>query len=94
MLCAEATAVSICLCNISAAAAVRGLANCVHNMDGFIHAAGLLADAALQNQTAEKFGKVWGPKVVGTACLHEACCLVGSDVTKTSVGYLKCAKVH
>ncbi len=39
---------------------------------GVIHAAGVLADGLLVNQTAEQFAKVFGPKLTGTMVLHEA----------------------
>ena len=38
---------------------------------GVFHTAGVLADAALTQQTAESFARVFAPKVAGTVCLDE-----------------------
>jgi len=50
----------------------RIVAGCEAALAGVIHAAGVLADAALPRQTAEGVDKVMGPKVVDTWSLHEA----------------------
>jgi acyl transferase domain-containing protein/acyl-CoA synthetase (AMP-forming)/AMP-acid ligase II/pimeloyl-ACP methyl ester carboxylesterase/acyl carrier protein/NAD(P)-dependent dehydrogenase (short-subunit alcohol dehydrogenase family) len=51
---------------------VRDLINNYSNLKGIIHAAGILDDGVLQNQTWEKFEKVISPKVDGAWNLHKA----------------------
>ena len=58
----------------------RIVAGCEPALAGVIHAAGVLADAALPRQTAEGVDKVMGPKVVGTRNLHEATKGLGLDL--------------
>jgi acyl transferase domain-containing protein/aryl carrier-like protein len=58
----------------------RIVAGCEPALAGVIHAAGVLADAALPRQTAEGVDKVMGPKVHGTRNLHEATKDLGLDL--------------
>jgi len=58
----------------------RIVSGCEPALAGVIHAAGVLADAALPRQTAEGVDKVMGPKVLGTRNLHEATKDLGLDL--------------
>jgi acyl transferase domain-containing protein/acyl-CoA synthetase (AMP-forming)/AMP-acid ligase II/pimeloyl-ACP methyl ester carboxylesterase len=51
---------------------VQNLINNYPNLKGIIHAAGILDDGILQNQTWEKFDRVISPKVDGAWNLHKA----------------------
>ena len=54
------------------AAMVVGTRSSEKPIGGVLHAAGVLADAMLEKQTAEGLHRVWGPKVNGAHHLHEA----------------------
>ena len=49
-------------------------------LGGVIHAAGMLSDAMLKNQTVESFEKVWAPKVEGLANLDHYTRLHGDNL--------------
>ena len=64
-------------CNIADAAAVATALQEINSkgmppLGGVIHAAGVLSDAMLQQQTADKVRAVYAPKVDGAYNLHEA----------------------
>mmetsp|Transcript_24221 Transcript_24221/g.76721 ORF Transcript_24221/g.76721 Transcript_24221/m.76721 type:complete len:1389 (-) Transcript_24221:1907-6073(-) len=69
-------AVSPARCDVSDATAVRALAGAVQQscmpLCGVYHAAGLLADATVRNQTMGHFATVFAPKVHGAGWLHAA----------------------
>ncbi|HET7695304.1 MAG TPA: SDR family NAD(P)-dependent oxidoreductase [Vicinamibacterales bacterium] len=52
-------------------AAALGRANAMAPLRGVVHSAGVLADAVVAEQSAEKFDAVFAPKVLGALHLHE-----------------------
>ncbi|NJK64512.1 MAG: SDR family NAD(P)-dependent oxidoreductase, partial [Synechococcaceae cyanobacterium SM2_3_1] len=52
-------------------AVINNITQTMPPLRGVIHAAGLLSDGILQQQTWEKFAEVWAPKVQGTIHLHK-----------------------
>ena len=73
------SAVSIALCDVSSPIEVRRLVSSLHRSEGsddapqlgtVVHAAGVLADGVLSNQTAAKLRHALTPKVLGARWLH------------------------
>ncbi|CAM9882194.1 unnamed protein product, partial [Chrysoparadoxa australica] len=66
--------VSTVACDVSDAEQVKRLATVLKDLPpvrGIVHAAGVLDDALLKNQSAERFSRVFGPKVEGGWNLHQ-----------------------
>ena len=68
--------VSVELANVANSGAVDGMLERIRTelppLAGVIHSAGALADAALGNQTWDRFERVLGPKMLGAWHLHRA----------------------
>ncbi|MBW8094284.1 KR domain-containing protein, partial [Streptomyces hygroscopicus subsp. hygroscopicus] len=67
--------VRIVAADVTDGAAVHGLVAGVdpdHPLTGVVHAAGVLDDAVVTSQTAERLARVWGPKATAAAHLHAA----------------------
>ena len=81
-------------CDMSEVSAVHGAAWKLHGwglrLRSVFHAAGVLADATLANQTVGRFGSVYGSKVGGAQRLHEAsaCWALESMVVCSSIASL------
>ncbi|CAM9893517.1 unnamed protein product, partial [Chrysoparadoxa australica] len=66
--------VSTIACDVTNAEQVNRLATILRDLPpvcGIVHAAGVLDDALLKNQSAERFSRVFGPKVEGGWNLHQ-----------------------
>ena len=68
--------VQVHCCDVQDAGGVTAMVGRVESsvgaIQGVVHAAGVLADAMLVNQSQESLQAVWGPKVVGAYNLHDA----------------------
>jgi malonyl CoA-acyl carrier protein transacylase len=59
--------------------AMQGLVAGIEDLRGVVHAAGVLADGMLAQQTSEQFARVLAPKVAGAWNLHRATAVIPLD---------------